>query len=134
MAIAPLLTSRRVDYRVPLTSVLTYLDSSFATGQTTRLCAALDLFLVTTSREHSLVTLRRQLVSHGIELRAHVAHHGLSGLRMGWVRIVLRHTVWWWWWEWRAHGLLLGWLRLRLWLLAVLQTDWRQVEGRQRHV
>lgn len=85
-----------------------------------------------TTRQHSLVALRRQLVSHGIELRAHVAHHGRALLRMRWVRIVLRHTVLRRW-ERRAHGL--GrLLRLRLGLLAVLQTYWRQIEGRQRHV
>lgn len=89
-----------------------------------------------TARQDSLVGLRGQLVSHGIELRAHVGHDGLAGLRVGWVWIVLRHSVlrrr-----EGRAHGLglvLVLVLGLRLRLLGVLQTDWRQIEGRQRHV
>jgi hypothetical protein len=114
--------------------VRTHLYSSFATRQTARLCATLDLFLMTPTGQHALVALRRQLVSHRIELRAHVAHvHRLPVLRMSWMSIVLRHTVLWRR-EGRAHGLL-RLLRLRLRLLSVLQSAYgRQVERWQRHV
>jgi hypothetical protein len=118
----------------------THLYSPLATRQTARLGAALDLLLVATAREHSLVAvLRRQLVSHGgIELGGpHVGHHLLAGRPMGmrWMGVVRLHRVrrrr-----EWRAHVLLwlLRLLLLRRRLLAVLQAYWGQIERRQRHV
>lgn len=93
---------RRASRRVGETQAIgmrTHLYPPFATCQTARLCAPLDLFLVAAAGQDALVGLGRQLVAHRIELRgAHVAHvHLLARLRMAWVRIILRHAVLRWW-------------------------------------
>ena len=68
-------------------SSLTYLDSSFATGQATCFGASLDLFLVAPTRQH-LVGISRQWIGH-LRIRTHagwrnagrVAGHVLSHRR-----------------------------------------------------
>jgi hypothetical protein len=116
----------------------THLYSSLSTSKTPGLGATLDLLLMATTRQHSLLVLRRQLVSHAriVLRRPHVGHHLLvrRRMRMRLVAVVLGHSM-------RrrrkrrAHRLLLCLLLLGRWrLLSILDAYWRQIERRQRHV
>lgn len=116
--------------------IATHLYSPFPTRQTSRFCPPLDLLLVPPARHHPLLALVRwQLVSHRKLVRRRRDVHLLARRRQRLVRIgvVCAHGLhrgr-----ERRAHRLLSRLvLRWRL-SLAILETDGRQVQRRQRHV